>query len=62
MYAFLFLKRLFVMTSVCLPHLFRSTKDEILKIKYITKSCISDSQESFIEIPNLYIDRRDHIR
>ena len=32
--------------------IFKSTKDVILKIKSITKSCILDSQESFMEIPN----------
>ena len=42
--------------------IFKSTKDVILKIKSITKSCILDSQESFMEIPNLYMDMRDHTK
>ena len=42
--------------------IFQSTKDVIWKTKSIAKSCILDSQESFIEIPNVYMDRRDHIR
>ena len=42
--------------------IFKSSKDVILKIKSITKSCIyyRYSQESFMEIPNLYMDRRLH--
>ena len=40
--------------------IFKHTKDVILQIKSIAKSCILDSQESFMEIPNLYMDRRDH--
>ena len=41
----------------------QNTKDVIWKTKCIAKSCMLGSQESFIEIPNLYImDRRDHTR
>ena len=41
---------------------FKSIKDVIWKTKSIAKSCILYSQESFIEIPNVYINRRDHTR
>ena len=40
----------------------QNTKDVIWKTKCIAKSCILGSQESFIEIPNVYMDRRDHTR
>ena len=36
--------------------IFQSTKDVIWKTKTIAKSSILDSQESFIEIPNVYMD------
>ena len=40
----------------------KSTKDLVLKIETITYCCILDSQESFIEIPHLYMDRKDYTR
>ena len=40
--------------------IFKSTKDVILEIKSIAKSCILNSQENFVEMSNLYMDTRDH--
>ena len=62
MYAFIFPKRLFAMPYVCLPHLSKYKRCDLKKLKTIAKNCILDSQESFIEIPNVYMDRREHIR
>ena len=42
--------------------IFKSTKDMILKIESIAKSCMLSSQESSTEISNLYMYRRVHTR
>ena len=42
--------------------IFQSTKDVIWKTKSIAKSWILDSQESFMEISNVYMGMRDHTR
>ena len=48
---------------MCVYLILQSTKDVIWKTKSIAKSCLLlDSQESFIEIPNVYMGMRDHNR
>ena len=48
------------MPYVCLHHFDNYTKDVILKIESITKSCMPDSQEGSMENSHLYMDRRNH--
>ena len=47
---------------MCVYLIFQSTKDMIWKTKFVAKSCLLDSQESFIEICNVYMGMRDHTR
>ena len=62
MYFTLTPKKIIFQSSMYVYFTSKSTKDLVLKIETITYCCILDNQESFIEIPHLYMDRKDHTR